>query len=61
MISKVYAANRAEDDLRTLVSEREIRKDPKRFKAAQQLARKKLAGLKKVASGKREAEREADE
>ena len=43
-----------EEDLRTLITEREIRKDPKRFKAAQQLARKKLAGLKKVASGKRE-------
>ena len=40
--------NRAEDDLRTLVQEREIHKDPKRFKAAQRLARKRLSDMKKI-------------
>lgn len=45
----------AEEDLRVLVEEREIRKDPKRFKAAQRLARAKLADMKKVAGkGSRE-------
>jgi len=48
------ADHQTEDDLRTLVAEREIRKDPKRFKAAQVLARKKLAEMKKVAAGQRQ-------
>lgn len=39
-----------EEDLRTLIEERAIHKDPKRFKAAQRLARKKLADMKKVAA-----------
>ena len=43
----------AEEDLRVLVEDREIRKDPKRFKAAQKLARAKLADMGKIAGGNR--------
>jgi hypothetical protein len=40
---------RAEDDLRTLTEAEKIRKDPKRLKAAQGMAKKKLAEIEKVA------------
>ena len=39
-----------EDDLRTLVRAREIEKDPKRMKAAQELAKKKMVEVAAVAS-----------
>lgn len=39
-----------EDDLRTLVRAREIEKDPKRMKAAQELAKKKMMEVAAVAS-----------
>lgn len=40
----------AEDDLRTLQRACEIRKDPKRLKAAQELAKEKLEELAKVSA-----------
>lgn len=46
----------AEDDMRTLVRAEEIRKDPKRLKAAQQLAKKRaeeLNALNKQAADKK--------
>lgn len=36
---------RVEDDLRTLCSAEKIRKDPKRFKACQELAKKKMTEM----------------
>lgn len=40
-----------EDDMRTLARAAEIRKDPKRLAAAQELAKKKLLELAAVAGG----------
>lgn len=45
----------AEEDLRVLVEECAIRKDAKRFRAARQLARVKLADIGKIAGEKRRA------
>lgn len=39
----------AEDDMRTLVRAEEIRKDPKRLKAAQAMAKKRADELKSLA------------
>jgi hypothetical protein len=39
-----------EEDLRTLVRAKEIEKDPKRYKAAQELAKKKMMEVAAVAS-----------
>ena len=41
----------AEDDLRTLTRAEEIKADPKRMKAAQMLAKEKLAELAAISSG----------
>ena len=46
------AKYQAEDDLRTLTRAIEIRKDPKRMKAAQSLAKEKLAEYASVAADK---------
>lgn len=43
---------RAESDMRTLVEAEEIRRDSKRFAAAQACAKKKIADMKSVAGGK---------
>lgn len=43
----------AEDDLRTLVRAAEIRKDPKRFKAAQAAAKEQLASIAAVAKAEK--------
>lgn len=40
----------AEDDLRTLTRAIEIKKDPKRLKAAQAMAKRKLAEMASVAT-----------
>lgn len=40
-----------EEDLRTLMRCEEIEKDPKRYKAAKELAKKKLLELANVAAG----------
>ena len=40
---------RAEDDMRTLMEADKIKKDAKRLKAAKDLARKKLEGMKCIA------------
>jgi hypothetical protein len=42
----------AEDDLRTLVRAKEIRKDKQRFAAARALAKKKLAEMRDLAEDK---------
>jgi hypothetical protein len=39
-----------EEDLRTLIRAKEIEKDPKRLKAAQDLAKKKMMDVAAVAS-----------
>lgn len=41
----------AEDDVRTLQRAKEIRADPKRLKAARELAKTKLAELASIATG----------
>lgn len=41
----------AEDDLRTLMRCEEIEKDPKRYKAAKELAKKKLLEMAAIAGG----------
>lgn len=46
---KSMAEWQAEDDMRTLTRAAEIRKDEKRLKAAQELAKKKLLELAQVA------------
>lgn len=43
-----------EDDLRTLMRCEEIEKDPKRYKAAKDLAKKKLLEMASIASGEEE-------
>lgn len=43
----------AEDDMRTLVRAEEIRKDKKRFAAAQACAKKKIADMQSVAGEKK--------
>lgn len=45
---------RAEDDLRTLLEAEKIKKDSKRFKAAQAMAKAKMAAMNNVASGGKE-------
>lgn len=49
--TKVEAEWRAEDDLRTLTEAEKIRKDSKRLKAAQAMAKKKLAEIQTVTGG----------
>lgn len=44
---------RAESDMRTLAEAEEIRKDPKRLKAAQAKAREKIEELKSLAPEKK--------
>jgi hypothetical protein len=44
---------RAESDLRTLLDACEIRKDKARFKAAQAMAKDKVAEMAKIAAGER--------
>lgn len=44
---------RAESDMRTLAEAEEIRKDPKRLKAAQAKAREKIEELKNLAPEKK--------
>lgn len=44
----------AEEDLRTLMRCEEIEKDPKRYKAAKDLAKKKLLEMASIASGEEE-------
>ena len=41
----------AEDDLRTLMRAEEIEKDPKRYKDAKELAKKKLLEMAAIAGG----------
>ncbi len=43
---------RAESDLRTLTEAEEICEDPKRHKAAQAMAREKMADMRKIAGKK---------
>ncbi len=43
-----------EDDLRTLMRCEEIEKDPKRYQAAKDLAKKKLLEMASIASGEEE-------
>lgn len=43
-----------EDDLRTLMRAEEIEKDPKRYKAAKELAKKKLLEMASIAGGEGE-------
>lgn len=50
-MAKSEAEWRAEDDMRTLARAAEIRNDPARLKAAQELAKKKLLELAQVAGG----------
>jgi uncharacterized protein YjcR len=45
---------RAEDDLRTLLEAEKIKKDSKRYKAAQAMAKAKMAAMNKVATGGKE-------
>jgi len=51
LMAKSEAEWRTEDDMRTLARAAEIRADPKRLKAAQDLAKKKLLELAAVAGG----------
>lgn len=46
----------AQDDMRTLMQAHEVRSDPKRHAAAKAHAKKKLAAMQRVASGKMDAE-----
>lgn len=53
MSDKSEAEWRAESDMRTLAEAEEIRKDPKRLKAAQAKAREKIEELKSLAPDKK--------
>lgn len=55
-MAKSEAEWRAEDDMRTLARAAEIRNDPKRLKAAQELAKAKLLELAQVAGGGSDAD-----
>lgn len=50
-MAKTEADWQAEGDMHTLARAAEIRADPKRLKAAQELAKKKLLELAQVAGG----------
>lgn len=50
---------KVEDDLRTLINADEIKKDKKRMEACKELAKEKMAGMKKI--GEHKGTEEAEE